>query len=227
MKKLTIKEWDEDEMPREKFMVKGAQSLSNAELLAILIRSGNRNENAIELARAILNSADNNLGKLKRFSYDDFYRFNGMGSGKIVTILSAFEIARRAEMETIPLPQIYSSESAVKVIAPLLRDLQHEECWVLYLNRGNRLIAREKLSSGGLSATVMDMKFIIKTAIVKLASSIILVHNHPSGNRMPGEEDKIQTQRLKSAAKLCDIELLDHLIVAGGKYYSFCDEGAL
>ncbi len=227
MSKLSIKEWEEDEMPREKFITKGAQSLSNAEVLAILIRSGNKNENAIELARTILNSAGNNLGTLKKFSYEDYKEFKGMGKSKIVSILAAFEIAKRAEIEAVPLQQIYSSESAAKFIAPLLRDLQHEECWVLYLNRGNRLIAKERLSSGGLSATVMDMKFIIKTAIIKLASSIILVHNHPSGNRMPGEEDKVQTKRLKNAAKLCDIELLDHLIIAGGKYYSYCDDGAI
>lgn len=214
-------------MPREKFMAKGAGSLSDAELLAILIRSGNRKENAIELSRSILGSADNSLGRLKKFSYDDYNKFNGMGAGKIVTIMAAFELARRAEMDDVPLQQIYSSENAVKLIAPLLRDLSHEECWVLFLNRGNRLIAKEKVSSGGVSATVMDIKFIIKTAIAKLASAIILVHNHPSGNRIPGEEDKLQTKRLQSAAKVCDIDLLDHLIIAGGKYYSFCDEGIL
>ncbi len=227
-KKLTIQSWNHEDKPRERFIEKGGESLTNVELLAILIRSGDRENNAIELSRKILDAANNRIGELKKFNLDDLLKFKGIGVGKALTIMSAFELMRRSELECEPsAPTIYSSKSVVNHIAPILRDITHEECWILYLNRGNRVIGKERISSGGISATVIDIKIIIKKTIAKLASSIILIHNHPSGNKMPGEQDKIQTQKLKKAAITCDIALLDHLIIAGRDYFSFLDEGLL
>ena len=224
----TIRSWEESQRPREKFLLRGAQALSTEELIAIIIGSGTKEKNAIELAREILAAASNDLGTLARFSDEDFKKFDGVGNCKAVSLMAVFEISRRCQMQQAPpMPQIYSSVSAVKTIAPLLKDLTHEECWVMYLNRGNRLISRERVSSGGLSATVLDVKMILKRALAKLASSIILVHNHPSGNRKPGKDDIIQTRQLTDAAKLCDIQLMDHIIIAGTTYYSFADDGAL
>lgn len=226
--RFTIQEWAQDERPREKFLEKGAESLSNAELLAILIRSGNRDEDAVELARRILGSAGNSLGALRKMEYGDFRKFKGIGCGKALSIMAAFELARRCEMEH-PLFQanIHSSEMAANIVIPLLRDLGHEECWVLYLNKANRLIGKERISRGGMDATVVDVRVIIKNAIARECSHIILAHNHPSGSRGPGETDKAVTQKLKKAALMCDIELVDHIIVAGNGYFSFADEGLL
>ncbi len=226
--KLTIQDWEAEERPREKFLTKGGNSLSNAELLAILIRTGNRADNAIELSRKILFDANNSLQELKKFSFYDYSKFNGVGAGKALPIMAAFELAKRLEMEK---PQektvIYSSKNAAEAIAPILKDLPHEECWVLFLNTANKLIAKEKITSGGTNCTVVDVKIIMKSAMAKLASSIILVHNHPSGSRRPGEQDKQQTMKLKKAAESCDIELIDHIIIAGNNYFSFLDEGLL
>lgn len=226
--KLTIQDWEAEERPREKFLAKGGANLSNAELLAILIRTGNRNDNAVELSRKILYKANNSLSDLKRFTFDDFKEFNGMGAGKALPIMAAFELAGRIELEKhLPKSTIYSSEHAANILIPVLKDLQHEECWVLYLNTANRLIAKEKISSGGVNSTIVDIKMILKSAMAKLACSIILAHNHPSGSKYPGEHDKMQTKRLKKAAESCDIELVDHIIIAGDNYFSFLDEGLL
>lgn len=223
-----ITSWDLSQRPREKFVQKGAQALSTEELIAIIISSGTPEKNAVELAREILDAASNDLAQLSRFSEEDFRSFPGIGMSKAVKLMAVFEISRRYQIQSAPpLPQIYSSAAAAQTISPMLKDLPHEECWIMYLNRGNRLISQEKLSSGGIGATVMDTKMILKKAMGKLASSIILVHNHPSGNRTPGKEDIIQTQKLKEAASACDICLLDHLIIAGNNYFSFSDDGAL
>lgn len=228
MKNLTINDWEANDKPREKFILKGAESLSNAELIAIILRSGTNELNAIELSRKILISANNKLSILKKYTLEDFKKFKGVGNSKALSIMASFELIKRSEQEEkVELKTIYSSKSASDIIKPILKDLDHEECWILFLNRGNLLISKEKISSGGISATVVDIKIIIKKAINKLASSIILVHNHPSGNINPGEQDKIQTARLKEAAKTCDIDLLDHIIIAGENYFSFLDEGLL
>ena len=217
-----------EERPREKFLEKGAQSLSDAELLAILIRSGNREENAIDLARKILNAADNNLVALRRFSFSDFRKFKGIGAGKALSVMAAFELAGRCAQQIAPVKaRICTSEIAANILAPLLRDLVHEECWVLYLNKGEQLIGKEKASSGGLDATVVDVRMIIRKAIERNSCHIILAHNHPSGSRFPGEQDKIMTKKLQQAANMCDIMLIDHIIVAGDDYFSFADEGLL
>lgn len=226
--KLTIQDWTAEERPREKFLISGGENLSNAELLAILMRTGNREDNAIELARKILHKANNNLLELKRFSFDDYKEFKGVGPGKALPIMVAFEISRR--LENTPQTQqteIYSSQHAADAMRPILKDLTHEECWVMYLNTANKLISKERITSGGVSSTIVDIKMILKSAMAKLASSIILAHNHPSGSVRPGEQDCMQTKRLKKAAETCDIALIDHIIIAANKYFSFLDEGML
>ena len=223
----TIKKWAKEEMPRERFVSKGAESLSNAELLAIILRCGTREKNAIELAREILERSQDSLQQLRRFPLEEFSSIKGVGIGKALSIMAAFELSRRAETEVYEGLQILSSSDAARVVAPLLRDLQHEECWVIYLNRANRVIAKERHSSGGVAATVMDAKLIVRRALAKLASGLIIIHNHPSGNRLPGSEDKQMTRRLSKAAEVCDLVLVDHLIVAGNTYYSFRDEGGI
>ncbi|MBE6224717.1 MAG: DNA repair protein RadC [Bacteroidales bacterium] len=226
--RFTIMDWARDERPREKFLARGAGSLSDAELLAILIRAGNKDENAIDLARKILRGAGNSLKNLGRFSFEDLKKFKGIGIGKALSIMAAFELARRGQVENAtPLSQIYSSSAAAENVVPMLKDLQHEECWVLYLNKSNKLLGRERVFIGGFDSTVVDIRIILRNALARNACHIILVHNHPSGNKMAGEADKIQTEKLKKAAKMCDIELIDHLIVAGGNYFSFADEGLL
>ena len=223
--KLTITDWEANERPREKFLSKGAASLSNAELLAILIRTGNRNDNAIELSRKILYKAGNSLCNLKKFTFEDYTGFNGMGLGKALPIMAAFELATRMELEKTPeKAPIYSSKDAAETMIPLLKDLPHEECWVIYLNTANRLIAKERITSGGTNSTVVDIKIILKSARSKLASSIILVHNHPSGSALPGESDISQTRKLKKALDTCGLSLIDHIIIAEDSYYSFADE---
>lgn len=226
--KLTIQDWALSERPREKFLEKGAGSLSDAELLAILIRSGNRDENAIDLARKVLGGAGNNLLELRKFTFNDYRKFKGIGAGKALSIMAAFELAARCEQEMTPvMARIHSSEMAANTVVPILRDLRHEECWVLYLNKGEQLIGKERISSGGMDATVVDVRMIIKNAIQRNSCHIILAHNHPSGSRTPGQNDKAMTKKLQQAAGLCDIQLLDHLIVAGNGYFSFADEGLL
>ncbi len=227
-KRLPIKEWNKDERPREKLLEKGPESLSNAELIAILIASGTKKESALDISRNILLKCDNNLRELTRLNFQKLNEIKGLGPSKITTLLSVFELFKRfmitPEKE---LHKISSSEYAAKIVSPILRDLRHEECWVLYLNRANKLISKERLSIGGVSSTVVDVKIIIRNALSKLASSLILVHNHPSGNTSPGENDKIQTKILKDAASLFDIALLDHIIIAGDGYFSFADDGMI
>lgn len=227
-KRRPIREWLEDERPREKMREKGATALSDAELIAILLGSGTKEESALDIARNILYLSNNNLRELSGIKCDKLISINGIGPAKAVVLMSVFELFKRFNTcESRDLPKIQSSSYAAGIISPLLRDLTHEECWVMYLNRANRLISKERLSIGGISSTVVDVKIIVKNALDKLASSIILVHNHPSGNLNPGENDKLQTKMLKEAASLFDIALLDHLIIAGKGYYSFADDGIM
>lgn len=227
-KRLSIKEWSKDERPREKLMEKGAQALSDAELIAIFIASGTKEESALDISRNILLRCENNLRELSRMNFEKLTEIKGLGPTKTVTLLAVFELFKRFMITSSKeLPRIQSSEYAARVISPILRDLGHEECWVLYLNRANKLISKERLSIGGVSSTVVDVKIIIRNALEKLASSLILVHNHPSGNASPGENDKIQTKILKEAAALFDIALVDHLIIAGDGYFSFADDGII
>lgn len=227
-RRLSIKEWREDERPREKLMAKSATALDDSELIAIILGSGTRNATAVDLARELLAACNNSLRELSKLNIDNLTKRCGIGPAKAVTIAALFEIAKRYSItENKPIIQIQSSSSAAGIISPILKDLPHEECWVLYLNRANRLISKERISIGGISATVVDVKIVIKSALEKLASSLILVHNHPSGNLQPGEHDKMQTKILKEAAALFDIALLDHLIIAGDEYFSFADNGII
>lgn len=228
MENITIKKWDEGDRPREKFISKGGENLSTSELLAIIIGSGTKEYNAIDLARQILNWSGGSLLKLKGCSISDLKKFKGIGDKKAVEVMTIFELFRRMEMEKKePVIQICSSSNVYNIMAPIMKDLKHEECWVLFLNKANRLIHKEKVSSGGVSSTVLDTKMIIKKAIERLSSAIILTHNHPSGALSPGQQDRKQTHRLKEATKMCDIILLDHIIISSEGYFSFADSGVL
>ncbi len=220
-----IKEWQIEERPREKLEIKGAESLSNSELLAILLRSGTKTKNALDLAREILDQASGRLGMLTTMSIEKLTKARGIGKAKAITILAALELGKRLCTENAdPFPQIISSRSVYEIMSPYMKDLLHEECWIMYLNRANKLISKEKMSTGGISSTIVDVKMIMKNAVEKLASGIVMIHNHPSGSCFPGEQDKKQTKALKEAASLFEISLLDHIIIAVNKYYSFSDE---
>lgn len=225
---LGIKSWAEEDRPREKLLAKGKASLSDAELIAILIGSGSRNETAVGLAQRILTHAENNLHDLGKCSLSELMKFKGIGEAKAITIAAAMELGRRRQLSDIKeRPQIRSSRDGYNVIAPILIDLPHEEFWILLLNRANRVMARERISIGGVAGTVVDAKMIFKKAIEQLASSIVLCHNHPSGNLNPSQADIKITRKLKTAGESLDIAVLDHLIVSEKGYYSFADEGMM
>ena len=227
--KQSIKEWAEDDRPREKLLKKGEQALSNAELLAILIGSGNRDESAVDLSKKILHSVDNDINELgKRSVHSLSASFKGIGHAKAITIIAALELGRRRKIEeALKKPAITGSKDAFYVLHPLLMDLEHEEIWMLLLNRGNRVIEKKRISAGGVSASVMDVKIVVKEALDRLATGIVLGHNHPSGKPQPSEYDRQITRQLKEACRLFDISLHDHLIIAGDAYFSFADENIL
>lgn len=224
----SIKNWAADDRPREKFLQKGHRSLSDSELLAILIRTGDRTNSAVDLAKEILNSANNNWNELSRFDVSDLCKFKGVGEVKAVTIITALEIGRRRSLqEAEKKPHIRSSQSTFDLMHPILGDLKIEEFWVLYLNQKNSVIKKEKISSGGINGTMVDVRLILKTALETMATGLILVHNHPSGNLFPSKPDKLLTDKIKSAARTVEIEILDHIIVTQESYYSFADSGEL
>ncbi len=227
--KFTIKNWAEEDRPREKMLQKGVRSLTSAELLAILIGSGNREMTAVDLSKKILNDVNNNLQMLGKKSIQELIaQYKGVGEAKAITILAAMELGRRRQMEkAIERPQITGSQSVADIFQPLLADLSHEEFWVLLLNRNNKIISSEKISQGGVSGTVVDVKLIFKRALENLASSIILCHNHPSENTSPSKQDLDITHKCKVAGQALGVEVLDHIIIAGSRYYSFSDEGNL
>ena len=206
-------------------MHSGAAALSSAELLAILIQSGTKEKSALDVARGLLGTAAGHLGRLAGYSLKDLMSNDGIGPARGVVLMAAFELGRRLAAETPEdNPQVRGSADAAALMWSRLGSLDHEECWVAYLNRANCLIGRERISSGGLSATVIDVKIIIKKAVEKLASGIILFHNHPSGNPRPSGRDMEQTDALRRAAATLDITLFDHIIIAGKKYFSFSEE---
>lgn len=229
MNKLSIKEWAEDDRPREKVLRQGIFTLSNAELLAILIGSGNSNESAIQLAQRILSSVNNNLHALGKLTLNDLTtRFKGIGIAKGVTILAAMELGKRRGTTDPPIRHIIrSSKDVYEALYSLIADLPHEELWAIFLNRSHRIIDKQRLSQGGISETSFDMKILLKFALNALASGIILCHNHPSGNLKPSQADDQLTRRVAQAVKLLDIQLLDHLIISENRYYSYSDEGKL
>lgn len=227
-KPLTIKEWAEDDRPREKMIGKGVAALSDAELMAILIGSGTRNETAVAIAQRILSSTNNNLNELGKFALNDFKKIKGIGDAKGVTIMAALELGRRRKIsEAINRKQISSSADVIEIFQPLLADLPHEEFWVLLLNRANKVIERVRISEGGFTATIVDVRKIMRTALDHQAIGIILCHNHPSGNHNPSDDDLKITQKLKQAATTLDISLLDHVIVTDQKCYSMADNSVL
>ena len=226
-KKLTIKEWNADDRPREKMLAKGISALSDAELLAILISTGTRSQSALDLARAVLTSADNNLDKLGRFAVAVFLRVVGIGKAKAVTIMAALELGRRRKNANLERAEVNSSTVVFEIMHPIIGDLPYEQFWVLFLNRGNRLIDKVMISSGGVGGTTVDVRVIMKMAIERLATSLILVHNHPSGNLTASAEDKNITRRIAEAAKFFDIRVVDHIIIADKKCLSFEGEGLL
>ena len=226
--RLSVKNWAVEDRPREKLMMKGALALSDSELLAILIGSGTRDQSAVEVCKHILTTADNDLNKLARYSVSDLTKTKGIGPAKAITIVAALELGRRRK-DTVSkeLTKITSSRDAYQALYPYLSDLNHEEIWVLLLNRSNKIESTMRVSEGGISSTVLDVRLVLREALNRYASGIILAHNHPTNNCMPSEQDIRITSKLKDAAKLMDIKLLDHLILCGERYYSFADENVL
>jgi len=227
-KKLNIKEWAVEDRPREKMLSNGPRSLTDAEIIAILIGSGNTKETAVELSKRILASTDNNLNDLGRKGIDYLKTFNGIGEAKAVSIVAALELGkRRKEADVFNKNKITGSKDATDFFQPLLGDLNHEEFWVMLLNRGNKIQDTFMVSQGGVSGTVIDVRLILKKAIQQLASSIILCHNHPSGTMQASDADLKITTKIKEAAKVMDIAVLDHIIIGQSNYLSFADEGLL
>ena len=227
--KRSIKNWAEEDRPREKLLSKGNQALSNAELLAILISSGNKEDSAVELSKKILNSVDNNLNELGMRSVNHLSStFKGIGEAKAVTIIAALELGRRRKLEEALIKKkIVTSNDIFLIFHPILSDLLHEETWALFLDRANKVMKIKKVSSGGITVSVVDIKMIMKEAVDLLASGIVLGHNHPSGNPLPSESDKTATRKLNEACQVFDIIFWDHLIIAGDRYFSFADENII
>lgn len=226
--KLNIKSWAEEDRPREKLLLKGKNALSDAELIAILIGSGNKNETAVELAKRILASVNNDLNQLAKLNLTDLMQFNGIGEAKAISIAAALELGRRRKESTEEKKiKITSSKTAYEAISDVLSDLPHEEFWVLYLNRKNEVIKRENISKGGITGTVADGKIIFKNAVNALASAVVLCHNHPSGNLKPSQADIQLTKKMKEIGVLMDTPVIDHIIVGNNNYFSFADENLL
>jgi DNA repair protein RadC len=225
---LKITEWALEDRPREKSLEKGMSSLSDAELVAILINSGTRNKSAVDLGRELLLKVNNNLNSLGKLSIAELKCLPGIGTARAVTIAAALELGRRRKLSELPeVLQIKCSKDVADIFQPLLGDLSHEEFWILFLNRSNRVIGRMKLSQGGVSGTVTDVRMIMKKALEYLASGIIVCHNHPSGNLNPSDSDSKITQKIKDAGNLMDIQVLDHLIITEREYFSFADNGLI
>jgi DNA repair protein RadC len=223
---LGIKSWAEEDRPREKLLDKGRHTLTEAELIAILIGSGNKGETAVELSKRILSSVGNNLNDLGKLNVKELSKFKGIGEAKAISVIAALELGRRRkETESVKRNKIVTSKDVFDIMNPIMLDLPHEEFWVLMLNRANVVIKKEMISRGGVAGTVVDTKIVFKLAVENYASSIIICHNHPSGNLTPSEADIAITKNIKEAGKLMDILLLDHLIIADNSFYSFADRG--
>jgi DNA repair protein RadC len=223
---FSIKNWAEDDKPREKLMLKGKSALSDAELIAILISSGSRNESAVSLSKRILSSVNNNLNALGKLSLKQLMEFKGIGEAKAISITAALELGRRRRAEdTLERHKITSSKAVFEIMQPIIGELPHEEFWVLYLNNSNKVIHKSQLSKGGITGTVVDVRLIFKTALEHNATSVILSHNHPSGKLQASDADKEITKKLKLAGEQLDIKVLDHIIITENGYFSFQDEG--
>ncbi len=227
-KYIPIKDWAADDRPREKMLVHGATILSDAELIAILIGSGSREESAVDLAKKILAHSNHNLTELSKLSISDLKKFKGIGEAKAISIITALELGkRRREAEVMIRKKIISSKDAFDYLLSSLIDKKYEEFWILLLDRANKVIKKISVSEGGISGTIVDQKKILKLAVDAQATSLILAHNHPSGNLNPSEADKELTKKLKQSAALLDLSVLDHLIIGDEKYFSFADEGIM
>jgi len=225
---LTIKYWSEDDRPREKLRTKGKIALSDAELVAILIGSGNRNESAVELSKIILNSINNNLNELGKLSVEDLIKFKGIGEAKAISIITALELGRRRNLEAaLENPKVTGSRSVFDVMQPILGELQHEEFWILYLNNANKIKFKFQMSKGGITGTMVDSRLVFKKALENSATGIILCHNHPSGNVKPSASDISLTKKIKMGGEVLDIKVLDHLIITEKDYFSFADDNMM
>ncbi len=225
---FSIKSWNEDDRPREKLLLKGRAALSDAELVAILIGSGSREESAVSLSQRILASVDNNLSELGKLSIQDLMQFKGIGEAKAISIASALELGRRRRgEEALQKRKITSSASVFELMQPIIGELAHEEFWIVYLNNSNKVLQTSQLSKGGITGTVVDIRLAFKNAIQLGAVAVILAHNHPSGTLKPSQADIQLTKKLKTAGESLDIKVLDHLIVTEKAYFSFADEQML
>lgn len=225
---FSIKNWSQDDQPREKLRDKGQAALSDAELVAILIGSGSRNESAVELCKRILGSVNNNLNELGKLSLKQLMAFKGIGEAKAITIAAAMELGRRRRgEEALEKMKITSSISVFELMQPVIGELPHEEFWIIYLNNSNKVIQKQQLSKGGITGTLVDVRLVLKMALELGATGIILAHNHPSGALKPSEADKQITQKLKLAGDSLDIKTLDHVIITEEAYFSFADENLL
>jgi DNA repair protein RadC len=227
-KNISIKDWADDDRPREKLLIKGKGALSDAELVAILIASGNRDESAVELSKRILQSLGNNLNRLAKLSVNDLMKFKGIGKAKAISIIASLELGRRRRTADVPeKAKIGGSKDAFQILQLKLEDLPHEEFWIVLLNRANKVIDTKLVSRGGVSSTVVDSKVIFNFALESLASAIILAHNHPSGNLKPSNSDIRLTKKIVDAGKIMEVPVLDHIIVGDNDYFSFADEGLI
>ncbi|MFV8370483.1 RadC family protein [Flavobacterium sp. LB2R40] len=221
-----ITNWSEEDKPREKLMLKGKSVLSDAELIAILIGSGSRNESAVDLSKRILASVDNNLNALGKLSLSQLMTFKGIGEAKAISILAAMELGRRRRSEgVVELKKITSSKIIFDIMQPIIGELPHEEFWIIYLNNSNKVISKSQLSKGGITGTLVDVRIVFKTALEMGATALVLCHNHPSGSLIPSDTDKHITRKLKLAGDSLEIKVLDHLIITENSYFSFADEG--
>ena len=225
---FSIKNWSQDDQPREKLVYKGKSALSDAELVAILIGSGNKDESAVALCKRILANTNNNLSELGKLSVEQLMEFKGIGEAKAVTIVAALELCRRRRgEEALEKNKITSSKSVFELMQPVVGELQHEEFWILYLNNSNKVIQKNQLSKGGITGTLVDVRLVLKNALQVGATSLILVHNHPSGTLQPSKADKQITNKLKTASASLDIKVLDHVIITEKAYFSFADENIM
>lgn len=225
---FSIKNWSEDDKPREKLVRKGRSALSNAELIAILIGSGNTRESAVALSKRILASVNNNLGELGQLSIQQLMQFKGIGAAKAISIAAALEIGRRRRGEnSVKITSISNSRDVFELLQPLIGELPHEEFWIVYLSNSNKVLHSVLLSKGGITGTLVDVRLVMKQALELGAVGLVLAHNHPSGTLKPSEADRLITNKLKAAAQILDIKILDHLIITARDYYSFADHNAL
>jgi DNA repair protein RadC len=225
---FSIKNWSQDDQPREKLRDKGKAALSDAELVAILIGSGSRNESAVSLCKRILASVDNNLSELGKLSIKQLVQFKGIGEAKAITIAAALELGRRRRgEEALEKQKIVSSRSVFELMQPIIGELPHEEFWIIYLNNSNKVLQKQQLSKGGITGTLVDVRLVMKTALDLVATGLILTHNHPSGTLKPSGADKQLTNKLVAAAKSLDIKVLDHLIITEKAYFSFADQNLI